>query len=114
VHAKNPQDKARLLSVRSRVQWARNQFALALQDSLQALAFLGLAVDPNPSTKDVDMAFEDLQSQLMSIGIDNLQDVPVCTDERINLISSLLVESCNNAYWMESDQLLYEALGIQV
>jgi predicted ATPase len=114
VHAKNPQDKARLLWIRSRVQWAKNQFGLALKDSLQALQFLGMTIDPNPTLQAVDASFEDLQSKLFSMGIDNIQDLPVCTDERVNLISSLLMESCNNAYWMDSNQLLCESLGIQV
>jgi predicted ATPase len=114
IHAQSGEDKARLLWIRSRVYWARNEFPLALEDTLQALAFLDCHINHNPSRSDLDTIFEATRSQIMSIGMENILELPRSASERIDLIASLLVESSNHAYWISDRYHLFEFLGWKV
>jgi hypothetical protein len=114
IHAESGEDKARLLWIRSRVHWARNDFPLALEDTLQALFFLDVSINQSPSVDDLDMAFETTRSQILTIGMENTINLPRSDSERINLIASLLVESSNHAYWIEHKRNLLELLGWKV
>jgi hypothetical protein len=114
IHTRSGEDKARLLWIRSRVHWARNEFSLALEDTLQALRFLNTIVDINPSLTDLDIMLDDVQERLSEMGLDNVLEVPRAADDRIDLISSLLIESCNHAYWVSGKQNLVELLGWKV
>jgi hypothetical protein len=114
VHAQSGEDKARLLWIRSRVYWARNEFTLALEDTLQALAFLDCHTNRHPSRNDLDAIFEATRSRIMSVGMENILELPRSTSDRVNLIASLLVESSNHAYWISEKRNLFEFLGWKV
>jgi hypothetical protein len=113
VHAHSGEDKARLLWIRSRVHWVRNDFVLALEDVLQALGFLDTPINPNPTSSDLDTALDEAKDRIMAIGVDGILNLPRCKSERSDLIAGLLVEGANHAYWGRKPEVV-ESLGWEV
>ena len=92
-HATYPEDKAKVLRLRSRNHWMRNRFTNALNDTLMALHLLGVDVNGCPSKKETDGMFEHVKNEILAVGFDEILTMPLATDSRIDLAVALLNEA---------------------
>lgn len=90
LHCKQPEDKSTLLRQRSHNRWLQGRFSDALNDTLSALKVLGIAVDREPTQRQVDVMFEEVKNEIMAIGFDNILTIPRTSDPRTELAVSLL------------------------
>lgn len=84
------EDKARILRLRSRNQFATKDFSVALHSILSALSVLGVDINPSLSQQEVDEFFEQIKDEILSIGFENILDIARATDPKIDLIVQIL------------------------
>ncbi|KDQ54896.1 hypothetical protein JAAARDRAFT_196280 [Jaapia argillacea MUCL 33604] len=101
--ADHPEDKARLLRLRSRNHWMRNNFSQALRDTLQALHILGVEVNVAPTRREADAMFEQVKNEILAVGFDDILAIPRATDPRTDLAVALLNDAGMNAYWSKGE-----------
>ena len=85
-----PADRARALRLRSRNNFSRKLFKEAARDTLAALSTLGIDVDSNPSSKEVDVMFDSVKNEIMNVGIENILSIPRAKDSQTDLTVQLL------------------------
>ncbi|TFK57700.1 histidine kinase [Heliocybe sulcata] len=101
--ADHPEDKARLLRLRSRNHWMRNNFKDALKDNLLALHILGVDVNAAPSRREADAMFEQVKNEILAVGFDDILAIPRATDPRTDLAVALLNDAGTHAYWSNGE-----------
>ena len=84
------EDKARILRLRSKNQFASKDFSTALRSILSALSALGVDIDPSLNQTEVDKFFEEVQDEILAIGFDKILDIPRASDPKIDLIVQIL------------------------
>lgn len=94
-----PEDKAKVLRMRSTNHWMRNNFKAALKDTLLALSLLGVDINDAPSRREADAMFEEVSSDIISIGRDAILAIPRASDPKTDLAAALLNDAAVNAYW---------------
>lgn len=132
LHCRQPEDKANLLRQRSHNRWLQGRYTDALNDTLSALRVLGVAVDPEPSQRQVNAMFEEVRNEIMAVGFDNILTIPRTSDSRMELAVSLLNDAglcCSlprlhlsglmwltgiNAYWSPSPYYFADLIGLTV
>ncbi|KZT22094.1 histidine kinase [Neolentinus lepideus HHB14362 ss-1] len=101
--ASHPEDKARLLRLRSRNHWMRNSFEGALRDNLLALHILGVDVNAAPTRREADAMFEQVKNEILAVGFDDILAIPRAADPRTDLAVALLNDAGTHAYWSNGD-----------
>ncbi|EPQ61132.1 hypothetical protein GLOTRDRAFT_113578 [Gloeophyllum trabeum ATCC 11539] len=101
--ADHPEDKARLLRLRSRNHWMRNNFEGALKDNLLALHILGVEVNAAPTRREADAMFEQVKNEILAVGFDDILAIPRATDPRTDLAVALLNDAGTHAYWSKGE-----------
>lgn len=84
------EERARVLRLRSRVNWMQGNFDDALNDSLAALHILGIELPKAPTKRDQDMMFEQVKDEILAIGFDEILAIPRATDPRTDLAVAVL------------------------
>lgn len=84
------EERARVLRLRSRVNWMQGSFDDALNDSLAALHILGIEVPKAPTKRDQDVMFEQVKDEILAIGFDEILGIPRATDPRTDLAVAVL------------------------
>lgn len=84
------EERARVLRLRSRINWIQGSFDDALNDSLAALHILGIEVPKAPTKRDQDMMFEQVKDDILAIGFDEILSIPRATDPRTDLAVAVL------------------------
>ncbi|KAI0063199.1 STKc type histidine kinase [Artomyces pyxidatus] len=97
--SERPEEKALLLRLRSRNHWMRNNFSIALDDTLHALHILGVDIDAAPSQSQADVMFEQVKNEILAVGFDAILSIPRTSDPRTDLAVALLGDAGTNAYW---------------
>ncbi|KAF9654281.1 histidine kinase [Thelephora ganbajun] len=95
------EERARVLRLRSRINWMQGSFDDALNDSLAALHILGIEVPKAPTERDQDIMFEQVKDEILEIGFDEILGIPRATDPRTDLAVAVLNDAGTNAYWGE-------------
>jgi hypothetical protein len=85
-----PQEKAKVLRMRSTNHWIRNNFKVALQDTFVALSLLGIVVNEAPSRQEADSMFEEVSNEIISIGREAILAIPRAPDVKTDLAVALL------------------------
>ena len=93
--AVSPEDRARSLRLKSRNKFACADFSAALDETLAALETLGVKVNPNPTKQEIDVLFEQVKSEIIAIGFNEILAIPRANDPRIDLIVQLLNDAGN-------------------
>jgi hypothetical protein len=84
------EERARVLRLRSRINWMQGSFDDALNDSLAALHILGIDISKNPTKRDLDTTFEQVKDEILAIGFDEILGIPRATDPRTDLAVAVL------------------------
>jgi hypothetical protein len=84
------EERARVLRLRSRMNWMQGNFDEALNDSLAALHILGIEVPKAPTKRDQDMMFEQVKDEILAIGFDEILGIPRASDPRTDLAVAVL------------------------
>lgn len=84
------EERARVLRLRSRINWMQGSFDDALNDSLAALHILGIEVPRAPTKRDQDMMFEQVKDEILAIGFDEILAIPRAADPRTDLAVAVL------------------------
>lgn len=84
------EERARVLRLRSRINWMQGSFEDALNDSLAALHILGIDVPKAPTKRDQDIMFEQVKDEILAIGFDEILGIPRATDPRTDLAVAVL------------------------
>ena len=89
--------------MKSRNRFACADFSSALDETLAALAILGVQVNASPTKEEVDVLFEQVKSEILAIGFSEILAIPRANDSRIDLVVQLL----NDA----GTKMLFELFG---
>jgi hypothetical protein len=92
-HTECPEDKAKVLRLRSRNHWMRNRFKEALSDTLTALHLLGVQVNESPTKREADLLFDHVKNEILAVGFEEIVSMPRTKDPRIDLAVELLNEA---------------------
>lgn len=84
------EERARVLRLRSRINWMQGIFDDALNDSLAALHILGINVPKAPTKRDQDKMFEEVKDEILAIGFDEILAIPRAADPRTDLAVAVL------------------------
>lgn len=84
------EERARVLRLRSRINWMQGSFDEALNDSLAALHTLGIEVPRAPTKRDQDLMFEQVKDEILAIGFDEILGIPRASDPRTDLAVAVL------------------------
>ncbi|KAI1786301.1 histidine kinase [Ganoderma leucocontextum] len=98
-HCETPEEKARLLRLRSRNHWMRGNYTAALNDNTLGLHLLGVEVNVAPTRREADIMFEQVKNEILAVGFDNILAIPRARDSRTDLAIALLNDAGTNAYW---------------
>lgn len=77
-----------------------------MDDIFQALECLGITVDHSPSRENADAMFEEVKSKIMSVGFENILAIPAATDDRTQLIVTLLNDAGECGFFISRSQEL--------
>ncbi|KAI0757423.1 histidine kinase [Daedaleopsis nitida] len=95
----HPEEKARLLRLRSRNHWMRGNYTAALSDITLGLHLLGVDVNAAPTRREADIMFEQVKNEILAVGFDDILAIPRARDSRTDLAIALLNDAGTNAYW---------------
>ncbi|KAH7929368.1 dual-domain HisK/Mak2 protein kinase [Leucogyrophana mollusca] len=109
--AELPEEQASVLRLRSTNQWMRNNYSEALDDTLRALRVLGVEVNAAPSKEDADKMLDQVKNQILSIGFDEILNIPRATDPKTDLAVALLNDAGTNAYWSSGEGFM-DVIGL--
>ena len=84
------EERARVLRLRSRINWMQGSFDEALNDTLAALHVLGIDVPKAPTKRDQDILFDQVKDEILAIGFDEILSIPRATDPRTDLAVAVL------------------------
>ncbi|KAI6045151.1 STKc type histidine kinase [Pisolithus marmoratus] len=110
-HSQSPEDQARALRIRANNHFLRNEFSNALDTLFHALRILGVDMDPSATQEVADAMFEDVKSQILAIGYEEILKIPRATDPRIDLAVTILNDAGTNAYWTLSESMI-DVIGL--
>ncbi|KAH9927462.1 histidine kinase [Epithele typhae] len=99
LRCEHPEDKARILRLRSRNHWMRGNYGAALNDNTLGLHLLGVDVNTAPSRREADIMFELVKNEILAVGFDDILNIPRARDSRTDLAIGLLNDAGTNAYW---------------
>ncbi|KAI5123720.1 hypothetical protein M0805_000314 [Coniferiporia weirii] len=113
------EDRSQCLKLRSQNKFIIKEFSSGLEDTLMALELLGLSVNLSPSPEEMDILFEEVMDEILSMGFDRILKIPRTNDPRAELTVQLLnmagmflliakvltLINCigMNAYWRNGD-----------
>ncbi|KAI5991480.1 STKc type histidine kinase [Pisolithus albus] len=112
-HSQSPEDQARALRIRANNHFLRNEFSDALDTLVHALRILGVEMELSATQEVADTMFEDVKSQILAIGYEEMLKIPRATDSRIDLAVSILNDAGTNAYWTLSESMI-DVIGLTV
>ncbi|KAI6136939.1 STKc type histidine kinase [Pisolithus sp. B1] len=110
-HSQFPEDQARALRVRANNHFLRNEFSDALDTLVHALRILGVEMESSATQEVADAMFEDVKSQILAIGYEEMLKIPRATDVRTDLAVSILNDAGTNAYWTLSESMI-DVIGL--
>lgn len=110
-HSQSPEDQARALRIRANNHFLRNEFSDALDTLVHALRILGVEMESSATQEVADTMFEDVKSQILAIGYEEMLKIPRATDSRIDLAVSILNDAGTNAYWTLSESMI-DVIGL--
>ncbi|KAI6159530.1 STKc type histidine kinase [Pisolithus thermaeus] len=110
-HSQSPEDQARALRVRANNHFLRNEFSDALDTLVHALRILGVEMESSATHEVADAMFEDVKSQILAIGYEEMLKIPRATDVRTDLAVSILNDAGTNAYWTLSESMI-DVIGL--
>ena len=64
IRCDHPEDRARILRLRSRNHWTRGNYSAALNDNTLGLHLLGVDVNAAPSRREADLMFEQVKNEV--------------------------------------------------
>ncbi|KAI0367509.1 histidine kinase [Pilatotrama ljubarskyi] len=99
VRCESPEEKARLLRLRSRNHWMRGNYSAALNDNILGLHLLGVDVNAAPTRREADIMFEQVKNEILAVGFEDILSIPRARDSRTDLAIALLNDAGTNAYW---------------
>ncbi|RPD81571.1 histidine kinase [Lentinus tigrinus ALCF2SS1-7] len=99
IRCEHPEEKARLLRLRSRNHWMRGNYTAALNDNTLGLHLLGVDVNAAPTRREADIMFEQVKNEILAVGFDDILSIPRARDSRTDLAIALLNDAGTNAYW---------------
>ncbi|KAI0761686.1 histidine kinase [Trametes elegans] len=99
MRCESPEEKARLLRLRSRNHWMRGNYSAALNDNILGLHLLGVDVNAAPTRREADIMFEQVKNEILAVGFDDILSIPRARDSRTDLAIALLNDAGTNAYW---------------
>ncbi|RDX43976.1 histidine kinase [Lentinus brumalis] len=99
IRCEHPEEKARLLRLRSRNHWMRGNYTAALNDNTLGLHLLGVDVNAAPTRREADIMFEQVKNEILAVGFDDILAIPRARDSRTDLAIALLNDAGTNAYW---------------
>ncbi|TBU58822.1 histidine kinase [Dichomitus squalens] len=102
-HCEQPEEKARLLRLRSRNHWMRGNYTAALNDNTLGLHLLGVEVNAAPTRREADIMFEQVKNEILAVGFDDILAIPRARDSRTDLAIALLNDAGTNAYWSKGE-----------
>ena len=128
----HPEEKARILRLRSRNHWTRGNYSAALNDNTLGLHLLGVDVNAAPTRREADLMFEQVKNEILAVGFDDILNIPRARDSRTDLAIALLndageplcgrlfvpgltpnVMSGTNAYWSTGEGFA-DVIGLTV
>ncbi|KAI8983351.1 histidine kinase [Trametes punicea] len=99
MRCESPEEKARLLRLRSRNHWMRGNYSAALNDNILGLHLLGVDVNAAPTRREADIMFEQVKNEILAVGFEDILNIPRARDGRTDLAIALLNDAGTNAYW---------------
>ena len=90
IRCDHPEDRARILRLRSRNHWTRGNYSAALNDNTLGLHLLGVDVNAAPSRREADLMFEQVKNEILAVGFDDILNIPRARDSRTDLAIALL------------------------
>lgn len=90
LRCEHPEEKARLLRLRSRNHWMRGNYTAALNDNTLGLHLLGVDVNAAPTRREADIMFEQVKNEILAVGFDDILSIPRARDSRTDLAIALL------------------------
>ena len=96
-HCDQPEEKARLLRLRSRNHWMRGNYTAALNDNTLGLHLLGVEVNAAPTRREADIMFEQVKNEILAVGFDDILAIPRARDSRTDLAIALLNDAGTSA-----------------
>ncbi|KAI0325627.1 histidine kinase [Cubamyces sp. BRFM 1775] len=99
IRCESPEEKARLLRLRSRNHWMRGNYSAALNDNILGLHLLGVDVNAAPTRREADIMFEQVKNEILAVGFEDILNIPRARDSRTDLAIALLNDAGTNAYW---------------
>ncbi|OSD05781.1 histidine kinase [Trametes coccinea BRFM310] len=99
MRCESPEEKARLLRLRSRNHWMRGNYSAALNDNILGLHLLGVDVNAAPTRREADIMFEQVKNEILAVGFEDILNIPRARDSRTDLAIALLNDAGTNAYW---------------
>ncbi|KZT42789.1 hypothetical protein SISSUDRAFT_979545 [Sistotremastrum suecicum HHB10207 ss-3] len=94
-----PEDRARVLRVRSLNSFVAKNFAGSLQDTLHALRELGVDIDSKATRRQADDLFAVVKDEVLRRGFEAILNLPKATDTRAKLAVAILNDAGTSAYW---------------
>ena len=98
-HARQEEDRARALRLRSRNKFLQRDFKNAFKDTVSALRELGVEVPEVLSLKQADAMFDQVKAEILALGFEHICALPRARNPRTDLIVSLLNDAATNAFW---------------
>ena len=89
-HVDHPEKRARLMRMRSKNFWLRNNFVEAKKVLLSALGLLGVHIGVAPTREQADEMFEEVSLDLLTLGRDAILNLPRASDSKVDLAVALL------------------------
>lgn len=90
IRCESPEEKARLLRLRSRNHWMRGNYSAALNDNILGLHLLGVDVNAAPTRREADIMFEQVKNEILAVGFEDILSIPRARDSRTDLAIALL------------------------
>lgn len=99
LHVRKAEDRAHALRLRGRNRFVQKDFEGAYQDTIQALATMGVKLPQTVSFAELDDMFDEIKAKLLDIGFDDIVNLPRANSAKQDLIVSLMSDAATNAFW---------------
>jgi hypothetical protein len=99
VHVRKIEDRAHALRLRGRNKFVQKDFEGAYDDTIQALAIMGVKLPQTVSFAELDDMFDEIKAKLLDVGFDDIVNLPRTRNPKQDMIVSLMADAATNAFW---------------
>ena len=89
-HVDHPEERAKLMRLRSMNFWLRKNYMEAIRTILSALELLEVHIGMAPTREEADEMFEEVSIDILTLGRDAILNLPRASDSKVDLAVALL------------------------